>query len=88
MYRKWFLTRNAQKYFGAATYLRTIFQIRGFLCLPGRWVTKSGDVAAEILQCDSKIIVSFSPSTFNTRAPNPIERHSFKRFDHTLNPEQ
>ena len=27
--------RNTQKYFGAATYLRTIFQIRGFLCLPG-----------------------------------------------------
>ena len=24
----------AQKYFGDATYLRTIFQIRGFLCLP------------------------------------------------------
>ena len=26
--------RNAQKYFGEATHLRTIFQIRGFLCLP------------------------------------------------------
>jgi hypothetical protein len=26
--------RNAQKYFSDATYLRTIFQIRGFLCLP------------------------------------------------------
>ena len=26
--------RIAQKYFGDATYLRTIFQIRGFLCLP------------------------------------------------------
>jgi hypothetical protein len=28
--------RNAQKYFGEATYLRTILQIRGFLCLPGK----------------------------------------------------
>ena len=27
--------RTARKYFGKATYLRTIFQIRRFLCLPG-----------------------------------------------------
>ena len=27
--------RNAQKFVGDATYLRTIFQIRGFLCLTG-----------------------------------------------------
>jgi hypothetical protein len=27
--------RIAQKYFGDVTYLRTIFQIRRFLCLPG-----------------------------------------------------
>jgi len=26
--------RTARKYFGKATYLRTIFQIRRFLCLP------------------------------------------------------
>ena len=27
--------RTTRKYFGEATYLRTIFQIRRFLCLPG-----------------------------------------------------
>jgi hypothetical protein len=27
--------RNAQKFVGDNSYLRTIFQIRGFLCLPG-----------------------------------------------------
>ena len=29
--------RIARKYFGDVTYLRTIFQIRRFLCLPEAW---------------------------------------------------
>jgi hypothetical protein len=32
--------RIAQKYFGEAAYLRTIFQIRGFLCLPGTQIAQ------------------------------------------------